>query len=301
MEQEKSNYKFFPYQYLPDKIKNLLILIRFEKPIGVFLLVWPCWFALAILSIKEIKLYILFFIGSFCMRGVGCIINDYFDRNIDKSINRTSNRPLAKGSVNFLEVILLTIFLLLISLLILINFNNTAIIVSLCCVPLIIIYPLMKRFTYWPQLILGLTFSWGIFIVSAEINEIFTLKIILLYIACIFWTLGYDTIYAYQDREDDIKINLKSTAVLFGNKGKSYVMFFYFIFILFIWFAENFNDFKVFSSIILIIFLIGLLIFINKWSINSKSSSHAYFKSNNIIGLICFIFLFLSNNSITHV
>jgi len=290
MKQEKTFSHFWLYRLLPEKIVSYLELIRFEKPTGFLLLVWPCWFCLAMLSITDIKLYIFFFIGSFCMRSVGCIVNDYFDRFIDKKVKRTSDRPLAKGKLSLLEAFTAMSILLIFSLMILLQFNKIAIIIAAASIPLIIIYPLMKRFTYWPQLILGLTFSWGILIASAQSIETISIEVVLLYIACVFWTLGYDTIYAYQDREDDIKIKLKSTAVLFDYKGKLFVMFFYTLFVFFILIIQNLDYFQLIYSLILVVILIGLMIFLSRWSINSRSSSNKYFRSNNIIGLIFFLY-----------
>ena len=250
MKQEKSFSQFRPYSLLPEKIVLYLRLIRFESPIGFFLLAWPCWFTLAMFSITDIKLYILFFLGSFFMRSAGCIINDYVDRYIDRSVERTSNRPLAKGSISLFKAFILLIALLFFSLIILLQFNSTAIVVTLASIPLIIIYPLMKRYTYWPQLFLGIVFNWGILVASAQITESIPIQAVLLYIACIFWTLGYDTIYAYQDRKDDIKINLKSTAILFDHKGKFFVMLFYSLFVSFIIIAQNIYNIELINSLL---------------------------------------------------
>ena len=143
----------------------------------------------------------------------------------------------------------------------------------------------MKRFTYWPQLVLGLTFSWGVLLVFSQFNENISLQAILFYIACIFWTLGYDTIYAYQDAADDIKLKLKSTAILFEKNGKIFVMLFYIMFSIFLLLSINLYYFNGVRSIILILVLIGLLLYIRKWDIDSKSSSNKFFKFNNFIGL----------------
>ena len=229
------------------------------------------------------------------MRSAGCIINDYFDRYIDRGVKRTSNRPLVKKSISLFKVFIFLVSLLILSSIVLLQFNSIAIIVALISIPLVIIYPLMKKYTYWPQLFLGFTFNWGVLVASVQITETISIEAILLYIACIFWTLGYDTIYAYQDRKDDIKINLKSTAILFGNKGKLFVMLFYSLFVLFIIIMQNLNDFKLVNSLILIGILVCLLVFLKKWNINHRSSSNKYFKKNNLVGLIFFsyfIFLF---------
>ena len=285
MIQEKTFSHFWLYRLLPEKVVGYFELIRFEKPIGFLLLMWPCWISLAILEVTNIKWYLIFFFGSFLMRSVGCIINDYFDRFIDQKVKRTSSRPLAKGKLNIFEAFSLMTLLLIFSLIILIQFSLFAIIVALLSLPLIIIYPLMKRFTYWPQLVLGLTFSWGVLLVFSQFNENISLQAILFYIACIFWTLGYDTIYAYQDVADDIKLKLKSTAILFEKNGKIFVMLFYIMFSIFLLLSINLYYFNEIRSIILILVLIGLLLYIRKWDINSESSSNKFFKFNNFIGL----------------
>ena len=143
----------------------------------------------------------------------------------------------------------------------------------------------MKRFTYWPQLFLGIIFSLGAIIYSTQINENINSQTLLIYIACIFWTLGYDTIYAYQDAADDIKLKLKSTAILFEKNGKIFVMLFYIMFSIFLLLSINLYYFNGVRSIILILVLIGLLLYIHKWDINSESSSNKFFKFNNFIGL----------------
>ena len=158
---------------IPSKIKSLLDLIRFNKPIGFTLLVWPCWFALASLpinSLKNLKWYFFFFIGAFLMRSAGCIINDLVDIKVDKNVERTSKRPLVIKSVNIFEAIIFLILLLIFAFIILMQFNSKAILIGLFSIPLIVIYPYMKRFTYWPQLALGIIFNWGILISSMQFN-----------------------------------------------------------------------------------------------------------------------------------
>ena len=204
---------------VPKKIIYLFDLIRFSKPIGFMLLMWPCWFALAIVSQNQIKLihwYAYFLIGAFLMRSAGCIINDLVDINLDKNIKRTANRPLSSKKISILEASLLLFVLLLLSFIILLQFKINTVLIGLASIPLVILYPYMKRYTYWPQLVLGLVFNWGIIMVSVEFYDEINLNFLLLYFGCLVWTIAYDTIYAYQDRDDDIKNNLKSTAVLFG-------------------------------------------------------------------------------------
>ena len=281
---------------IPRKIKSLLDLIRFDKPIGFALLVWPCWFSLASLPINPInnlKWYLFFLVGSFLMRSAGCIVNDLVDIKIDKKVERTSQRPLVIKSVTIFEAIIFLILLLILSLLILVQFNIKAIVIGLFSLPLVILYPYMKRFTYWPQLVLGVIFNWGIFIVSMQFNGYVTISSIILYLGCIFWTLGYDTIYAYQDRGDDIKNNIKSTAVLFGDKGKKYVLLFYIIFLIILGYIGFQTSGSIASIFVLILFLIVMSFFLNKWNLSSRSNSNNYFKLNNFFGLICFIYLII--------
>tara|TARA_Y100001970_G_C14109107_1_gene789817 strand:- start:111 stop:974 length:864 start_codon:yes stop_codon:yes gene_type:complete len=281
---------------LPKKFNFFLELIRFNKPIGFMLLMWPCLFSLALIEKNQnqlINYYIYFIIGSFLMRSAGCIINDLIDINIDKKIERTSARPLTSNDISIKEAFFLLSFLLLLSLIILLQFKIQSILIGLASVPLIIIYPFMKRYTYWPQFFLGLIFSWGILIVSVEFYNKINFYFLLLYVGCIFWTLGYDTIYAYQDRKDDLLNNIKSTAVLFDSKGNFFVMFVYSIFFLIIGFL-GYNSSSSFLSILVIIpFIFAMIIYLNKWNLNSKNSSNYYFKFNNFIGLFCFVFLMI--------
>ena len=158
---------------VPNKILLFFELIRFDKPIGFLLLMWPCWIALAAIEYQSNfnMLYFYFFVGAFLMRSAGCIINDLIDINIDKNIIRTSNRPLTSKKILVHEALILLFILLLLAFLILLQFNFKTILIGLISLPLIILYPYMKRITYLPQLVLGLVFNWGVFIVSIEINR----------------------------------------------------------------------------------------------------------------------------------
>jgi 4-hydroxybenzoate polyprenyltransferase len=151
----------------------------------------------------------------------------------------------------------------------------------------------MKRYTYWPQLLLGIIFSWGVIIVSIQFLNSLNKNFILLYFACIFWTLAYDTIYAYQDKKDDIIHGIKSTAVLLDKKGLKYVKFFYFVFFSIIIYLTWENSHNLFSLVIAIMFIFAMNTMLNKWNIKSRKSSNYYFKFNNFIGLCCFLFLLI--------
>ena len=281
---------------IPLKLKYLLDLIRFNKPIGFMLLMWPCFFALTLTDIdfiEKIYWYCLFLIGAFLMRSAGCIINDLVDIEIDKNIKRTLNRPLTSKKISILEALIFLFFLLTLSLIILLQFNQLAIYFGILSLPLIILYPFMKRFTYWPQLILGLVFNWGVIIVLFQFYESFNLDFIILYLGCICWTLAYDTIYAYQDRDDDIQNNIKSTAVLMGNKGKYFIKFFYLIFFLIIGYLSLKSNNNFYSLIVVIISIFVMNQILNKWEPKSRNSSNYFFKINNSIGFCCFLFLLI--------
>ncbi|PPR45530.1 MAG: 4-hydroxybenzoate octaprenyltransferase [Alphaproteobacteria bacterium MarineAlpha5_Bin8] len=280
---------------VPNKILLFFELIRFDKPIGFLLLMWPCWIALAAIEYQSNfnMLYFYFFVGAFLMRSAGCIINDLIDINIDKNIIRTSNRPLTSKKILVHEALILLFILLLLAFLILLQFNFKTILIGLISLPLIILYPYMKRITYLPQLVLGLVFNWGVFIVSIEIYNKITPDLLLLYIGCVFWTLAYDTIYAYQDIQDDIKNKLKSTAILFGIKGRLFVKLFYLIFLIIIGYLGYKSSDSILSIGIIVSVIFLMIIYLNKWMINSNASSNYFFKLNNYIGLFSFIYLII--------
>ena len=279
-----------------SKIAYYLDLIRFYNPIGFMLLMWPSWFALALLPNKNIDLiywYLLFLIGAFLMRSAGCIINDLIDIDIDNKIKRTAFRPLTSRKISIKESIFFLLFLLFLSLIILYQFNIKSILIGLFSFPFILLYPLMKRYTHWPQLVLGIIFSWGVILVSTEFLDFFSWNYILLYIGCILWTLAYDTIYAYQDIEDDIKFGIKSTAVLFKKKGIHFVKLFYLGFFLIIGYLAWKTSNNIYSLLVIIIYIFAMNLILNKWDMKSRNNSNYYFKFNNIVGLSCFTYLLI--------
>ena len=276
------------------KITSYLDLIRFYKPIGFLLLMWPCWFSLSLLKL-EINLLlswlIIFLMGSFFMRSAGCIINDIVDKEIDKNVYRTALRPLASGNISLTEASILLFILLFLSLLILLQFKFFTMIIGLLSIPFVILYPFAKRFTHFPQIILGLIFSWGILIVAYEFNQKINLNHIVLYVACVFWTIGYDTIYAYQDKVDDIKNSIKSTAVFFDQNGKFFVFICYFIVISAFGYLGWSSSKSIFSLIIMAIIGFCTYIAIRKWDMDSIKSSAFYFRQNNIFAIMLFVYL----------
>ena len=289
------------YNYLAKAIKPLYQLARLDKPIGFLLLMWPCLWSYVYGSIIfshniEIKYIIYFILGSVLMRGAGCTWNDLLDRKYDSKVKRTKDRPLASNKISLANAAIFLVFQLLLSLLILIQFNKLTIIVGLLSIIPIIIYPLMKRITWWPQLFLGITFNWGAIMGWTAITGELSYHCIILYFGCIFWTIGYDTIYAHQDKIDDNFLGLKSTAILFGSKTKFALYFFYLIFITTLIITINIIEIKnlYINSLFLFFIFIHLFSQIFFLNIDSPDNCLKIFKSNNSLGIIIFMLL-LSN------
>ncbi len=275
-------------------------LTRLNKPIGFMLLFWPCIWGLTIAynfnsSFNNFLFYgILFLLGAILMRSAGCIINDIVDRNIDKKVERTKNRPIASKKISIKFGLLYVFILCGLAFLVLINFNQFTIIMALLSMPFAFTYPLMKRFTYWPQLFLGITFNYGLVLAWTSINNEISLIPILFYIGAIFWTLGYDTIYGYQDIKDDEIIGVKSTSIKFKKNPKKFIFICYLIFITSLVFIGTLMNFKIFYYLFLIIPITHLILFqINKLNVNDSNDCLIKFKSNNILGLVIFINLLI--------
>ena len=278
----------------PEKINNYLELIRLNKPIGFMLLLWPCWFSLAYINLPQhtlINYYLLFLFGAVIMRSAGCIINDLVDQNIDSKIERTALRPIAAKKISNLHAIIFLIILLTIGLLILLQFKFETILAGLVCTPLIVMYPFMKRITFWPQLFLGIVFNWGIIICSVEFFGTITKEFFIFYLACIFWTIGYDTIYAFQDLKDDIKNKIKSTAVLFRDKGKYLVLTSYTLMFLLIGYLSFLKTNKLVTMFFLIIIIIFIFFNLLRWDHKSENNSGKIFRQNNTFGAMIFLYL----------
>ena len=280
-------------------IKIFVELTRLNKPIGFMLLFWPCsWgLALAYNENQNLNLFlyylILFFLGSVLMRSAGCIFNDIVDKDFDKKVKRTKNRPIASGQINVKKSFIYVLILCALAFLILIQFNYLTIILGLSSMLLAFSYPFMKRITYWPQLFLGITFNWGIIMAWSSITNEISIEIVLLYLSAIFWTLGYDTIYGAQDMSEDEIIGLKSTSIKFKNYIKLFVGISYLITIILI--AYIFKD-KIginLFSILLILFIITLFYQIFKFNKKKPKTCLKMFKLNNISGLTLLISLLL--------
>ena len=278
----------------PEKINNYFELIRLNKPIGFMLLLWPCWFSLAYIELPQqtlITYYLLFLFGAVIMRSAGCIINDLVDQNIDAKIERTALRPIAAKKISNLHAIILLIILLTIGLLTLLQFKFETILAGLVCTPLIVMYPFMKRITFWPQLFLGIVFNWGIIICSVEFFGAITKEFFMLYLACVFWTIGYDTIYAFQDLKDDIKTKIKSTAVLFNDKGRYLVLASYTLMFLLIGYLTFVKTNKLITMFFLLAIIIFIIFNLLRWDHKSESNSGKIFRQNNVFGAMIFLYL----------
>ena len=279
-----------------NQLKLFIDLTRLQKPIGFMLLFWPCAWGLTLAynfneSLNNYFFYLfLFFLGSVLMRSAGCIVNDILDREFDAKVFRTRNRPIASGNISVKLAIFYAISLCLLALLVLLNFNLFTIILALGSMPLAFTYPLMKRFTYWPQLFLGITFNYGLILGWTSIIGQINLVPIILYLGAIFWTLGYDTIYGYQDIKDDEIIGLKSTSLKFKDKPYHVLFICYSIFLISLFLIGYLMNFNKFSLIIFIITVIQMYYFqLTKLDTNKPLSCLNTFKSNNYLGLVVFI------------
>ena len=283
---------------------NLFIeLSRLKKPIGFMLLFWPCAWGLTLaydfsLSLNNYFFYlILFFLGSIFMRSAGCIINDVLDKKYDAQVVRTKNRPIASGKISIKLAVIYSFLLCFFALLVLLNFNLFTIILAIGSMPLAFTYPLMKRFTYWPQLFLGITFNYGLILGWTAIKGEISIVPVLFYLGAIFWTLGYDTIYGYQDIKDDEIIGLKSTSIKFKGKAKKFLFACYTSLLFFFIIGGYKMDFHVSYYLLAVIPFIHLFIYQMKiFNLKDPSSCLKAFKSNNLFGLIIFINIIIAKN-----
>ena len=279
-----------------DQLKLFIELTRLKKPIGYMLLFWPCIWGLTIVYDFNSSLFKYFFYaclflgGSILMRSAGCIVNDIVDKNFDKKVKRTKDRPIASGKVSIKLASFYTLALCSLAFLILINFNNLTILMALASMPLAFTYPLMKRVTYWPQLFLGITFNYGLILAWVSITNEISIIPIIFYLGAIFWTLGYDTIYGFQDIKDDEIIGVKSTSIKFKRNPKKFLLICYLTFLISLILIGLLEDFKIYYFMFLIFPILQLLSFQIK-NLNFKNTTDCLnkFKSNNFLGLIIFM------------
>tara|TARA_B110000027_G_scaffold87104_1_gene92393 strand:+ start:38 stop:901 length:864 start_codon:yes stop_codon:yes gene_type:complete len=268
-------------------------LTRLRKPIGFMLLFWPCAWGLTLAydfsnTLNNYFFYLLlFFLGSVLMRSAGCIVNDILDKEFDKKVARTKNRVIASGKISVKLGLLYVIILCFLALTVLLNFNTFTIILALGSMPLAFTYPLMKRYTYWPQLFLGITFNYGLILGWVCINNQINIVPTVFYLGAIFWTLGFDTIYGYQDIKDDEIIGLKSTSIKFKKNPNLFLMLCYLLFtfsLILIGIIMNFNSLFYFFMIVPILHLFYYQIY--NFKIDNSANSLKIFKSNNLLGLL---------------
>ena len=278
-------------------------LMRLNKPIGIFLLFWPCTWGLALANIDQannllfVKYLILFFIGSILMRSAGCIYNDIVDRKIDIKITRTKSRPIATGLISLSNAWILILILVSFSLMILFQFNLKSIIFGLSSAFLVLLYPFMKRITYWPQLFLGITFNWGVVLGWLVMKNEFSPLPFILYLSAALWTLGYDTIYGLQDIKDDLMAGIKSTSIKFQKKIKPFLFIVYFLsFALMLLVFSLLN-----ANLLTYIFSLGagaiLLYQVNNCYQKNNLNYSKLFTLNTYYGLSIFILLLLLKNN----
>ncbi len=283
----------------PSWLRPYLRLARFDRPIGAWLLLLPCWWSAALAAVAahagapNLAHLVLFLVGAFVMRGAGCTWNDIVDRDLDGSVERTASRPIPSGQVSLAQAALFLILQALIGFAVLLAFNRFTVALGIASLAIVAVYPFMKRITYWPQIVLGLAFSWGALMGWAGAFGRLDLPALLLYAGSISWVIGYDTIYAHQDRDDDALVGIKSTALLFGARTKPMLALFYGVAVIALGAAG-------FAAGAGLVFALGLLAFaahlawqIVRLDIGDPDNCLAVFKSDRDAGLILFAGLVL--------
>jgi 4-hydroxybenzoate polyprenyltransferase len=283
-----------------NQLKIFVNLIRLKKPIGFMLLFWPCSWGLTLAydfstGLNNYFFYlILFFLGSVLMRSAGCIVNDILDKEFDKKVFRTKDRPIASNQISIKLGIFYVIILCFLALFVLLNFNSFTIFLALGSMPLAFTYPLMKRFTYWPQLFLGITFNYGLILGWTAIKGQIDFVPIIFYLGAIFWTLGYDTIYGYQDIKDDEIIGLKSTSIKFKNNPHKFLIICYSVFLLNLLITGLFMELNNFYYLVFMVIFLQIFYFqLKRLDIKNNIKCLTIFKSNNILGFLVFFGLII--------
>ncbi len=270
-------------------------LIRADRPIGTWLLLLPCLWSVtmasgAVLGVRPDPWYVLLFaVGAFVMRGAGCVVNDLWDRNIDGQVARTALRPIASGEVSVKQALTFLGCLLLVGLCVLLQFNTAAITMGIASLGLVAVYPLMKRITYWPQAFLGITFNWGALLAWAAVEGSVGWPAILMYVAGFFWTLGYDTVYGHQDKEDDLMVGVKSASIKLGRNTKPFVALFYMLTVILLAFAGDAAGMGWFYFLMLGAAGVQFAWQVGTLDIDAPKNCLARFKSNRDVGLMIFL------------
>ena len=279
----------------PQFLKPYLRLARFDRPIGAWLLLFPAWWSQVLAEISlgraspDLRYLLLFWIGAFVMRGAGCTYNDIVDRDYDARVARTAARPIPSGQVTVTQAYLFLGLLCAIGFLVLIQFNFFTILLGASSLLLIAVYPFMKRITFWPQLVLGLTFKWGALVGWAAVTGSLSVAALVLYAGSILWTIGYDTIYAHQDKEDDAMVGLKSTALRFGEATQRWLFFFYGGAVLLWGAAGLLSGTRGMFALALSFAAAQLTWQIVTLDINDQGNCLTRFKSNRLVGWLLFV------------
>jgi 4-hydroxybenzoate polyprenyltransferase len=283
----------------PAWLRPYLRLARLDRPIGSWLLLLPCWWSSALAAVAaragapSVLHLVLFFIGAFAMRGAGCTWNDIVDRDLDASVERTRSRPIPSGQVSVVQAAAFLVAQALVGLAVLLSFNWFTVWLGIASLVIVAVYPFMKRITYWPQIVLGLAFSWGALMGWAAALGSLAAAPLLLYAGSISWVIGYDTIYAHQDREDDALIGIKSTALLFGARTKPMLALFYALAVILIGAAGLLAGAGWAFALGLAAFAAHLIWQIVRLDIGDPDNCLAVFKSDRDAGLILFAGLLL--------
>lgn len=306
-------------RWLPESLKPWLKLARLDRPIGIWLLLWPCLWSLMLavntsavqwrlratgfslgdwqLASPDPILFVWFFLGAIVMRGAGCTWNDILDRNLDGEVARTQDRPLPSGQISLTGAVCFLLLELAIGFLILLQLNEFSIYLGAASLILVATYPLMKRITWWPQAFLGLTFNWGALLGWAAVQGSLSRPAGILYIGCIFWTLGYDTIYAHQDKEDDALVGIRSTARLLGHRSKNFIAASYVSALIFFAIAGTLAELAPWFYLGLLIAALQLARQVASLDLDSPENCLSKFRSNHSFGWIMFMAVIAGNLS----
>lgn len=298
-----------PYTDIPldDWIERKLLpwarpyarLMRLDRPIGTWLLLLPCWWSVVMAGgvVPDFWLMFLFAVGAVVMRGAGCVINDIYDRDLDRQVERTLLRPLAHGDVKLWQAVLFVCLLLLLGFGVLLLFNRFTIYLGMASLLLVFTYPLAKRVTWWPQLVLGLAFNWGALMGWSAVQGSLGLPALLLYLGGIFWTLGYDTIYAHQDKVDDAKVGVKSLALWLGDRSRLWIALFYLAAVIFIGLSGYAAALGRGFYVLLAIALVQALWKVAFWRTDDPADCLKRFRSNRDFGFIVLVAIMIGRVS----
>lgn len=276
---------------LPAFFRPYARLMRLDRPIGTWLLLWPCLWSLALASdgVPNLWFCCLFVVGSVVMRGAGCVLNDLYDRNLDGKVTRTQTRPLVNGQLSIRQALLFTALLFVLGFMILIQFNSFTVWLGIGSLPLVAFYPLAKRVTWWPQFVLGLAFNWGALTGWAAQTGSLGWPASFLYVGGVFWTLGYDTIYAHQDKQDDRLVGIKSLALYLGDRSRPFLASFYALFLLLTALAAVMAGVGPVFYYIYPAALAHMVWQLASWRMDDPANCLARFRSNRDLGLIVFL------------